>query len=45
MAKVFTVTIDGDYIIVAGQKGIIFAGRNDQADPVVNDFVKFINCD
>lgn len=45
MTKVFNVTVDGDYVIVAGQKGIIYAGELKSAPVDICDFVKFINCD
>lgn len=45
MPKVFNVTFDGNFTIVTGQKGIIFAGKLESAPVEIKEFVKFINND
>lgn len=45
MPKVFNVTIDGDFVIVAGAKGIIYAGTCDSSPDWIKEAVKQMNCD
>ena len=45
MPKVFNVTIDGNFVIVTGQKGIVFAGLQTACPDELKDFVKFIISD
>lgn len=45
MPKNFNVTLDNNYVIVADQKGIVFAGNIDNTPDWLKEAVKHIYCD